>query len=489
MRARAGEGGRQGILPPLGGAEDPESLYHHLLRYLTHLEGLGQSAYAVRGSRFALCRFIRWCQDQNVTRPVQVDRAMVERFRQALALHRKANGEPLSARSQQFLLAPVRQWFGWLVAQGHLLSSPVMFERGGPIRGRAGKGGRKGARLPIGGAEDPDSLYHHMQRYLTHLEMLGQSPHSVGGNRAALRRFIRWCQERSVTRPSEVDRSLVERFQQSLFHHRKKNGEPLTTRSQSFLLRPLRHWFSWLVKRGHLLYSPASEMELPKVVRRLPKAILSAAEAETVLAVPDVNTPIGLRDRAILETFYSTGIRRMELTRLMLQDVDRERGTLMIREGKGRKDRIIPIGERALAWITAYRDQARPELAGLQDDGTLFLNALGNPLKPFHLTCLAREYVVKSGIGKEGACHLFRHTMATLMLENGADTRYIQAMLGHASLETTQIYTKVSIRALKAVHTATHPGRMPQAGKRKLDVELELTPGAVLEALAEDDAE
>ena len=270
-------------------------------------------------------------------------------------------------------------------------------------------------------------------------------------------------------RPNQVDRPLVERFQQSLFHHRKTNGEPLAARSQQFLLIHLRSWFSWLVKQGYLPYSPAAELELPKVVRRLPKAILSAQETEAVLAVPDINTPVGLRDRAIMETFYSTGIRRMELTRLSVQDVDRERGTLMIREGKGGKDRMIPIGERALAWIAAYRDQARPELVGLQDDGTLFLNSLGNPLKPFHLTCLAGQYVKRSGIGKEGACHLFRHTMATLMLENGADTRYIQAMLGHASLETTQIYTKVSIRALKAIHTATHPGRMPEVGKHPLE--------------------
>lgn len=337
------------------------------------------------------------------------------------------------------------------------------------MRGRAGKGGRKPTLPPLTGAEDPESLYNHMLRYLMHMGVLGQSEHSVASSKAALRRFIRWCQERSVAQPGQVDRPLVERFQQSLFHHRKKNGEPLTARSQQFLLIPVRQWFSWLVKQGHLPYSPAAELDLPKVVRRLPKAILSAQETEAVLAMPDVATPVGLRDRAILETFYSTGIRRMELTKLAINDVDRERGTLMIREGKGKKDRMIPIGDRALAWIAAYRDRARPELVGLQDDGTLFLNSLGNPLKPFHLTVLARNYVIKSGIGKEGACHLFRHTMATLMLENGADTRYIQAMLGHASLETTQIYTKVSIRALKAIHTATHPGRMPEAGQRGLE--------------------
>ena len=332
-----------------------------------------------------------------------------------------------------------------------------------------GKGGRKPTLPPLEGVDDPDSLYQHMQRYLTHLAVRGQSPHSVAGSRVALSRFLRWCQERSVTRPDQVDRSLMESYQRSLFYHRKSNGEPMATQSQKLLLSPLRLWFHWLVKRGYLPYSPAADLELPRVVRRLPKAILTAQEAEAVLAVPDVSTPTGLRDRAILETLYSTGMRRMELTRLTVQDVDRERGTVMIREGKGRKDRLIPIGERALAWIAAYRDRARPELVGVPDDGFLFLNGMGNPLKPFHLTMLVKHHVTKAAIGKAGACHLFRHTMATLMLENGADTRYIQAMLGHASLETTQIYVKVSIRALKAIHTATHPGKLPEAGRRRLE--------------------
>ena len=328
-----------------------------------------------------------------------------------------------------------------------------------------GRGGRKPILPPLGGKDDPESLYHFMERYLTHMGVRGQSPHSVASAKAALVRFIRWCEERSLSRPSQIDRSMMESYQQYLFHRRKKNGEPLAARSQKFLLSPLRQWFSWMVRQGHLLYSPAAELELPKVPQRLPKAILSAPEAEAVLAVPDVETVTGLRDRAILETLYSTGMRRLELVHLAVQDVDRERGTVMIRKGKGGKDRLIPIGERALAWIAAYRDRARPELAGTPDDGILFLNSLGNPLKPFHLTMLVKGCVTKSSIGKEGACHLFRHTCATLMLENGADTRYIQAMLGHASLESTQIYTRVSIRKLKAVHTATHPGRFPQVGQ------------------------
>lgn len=236
----------------------------------------------------------------------------------------------------------------------------------------------------------------------------------------------------------------------------------LTTRSQHQRIIPLRHWFRWLVRQGHLLYSPAADLELPRMEKRLPKAILSAREAETVLAVPDIGNSAGLRDRAILETFYSTGMRRLELVNLTVHNIDQERGTVMIRQGKGKKDRLIPIGERALAWTERYKDSARPELLTGKDDGTLFLSPWGEAFQPNATTTLVRHYVERSGVGKKGASHLFRHPMATLMLEGGADIRFIQAMLGHAELSTTEIYTQVSIRLLQSVHAATHPGRMPE---------------------------
>jgi integrase/recombinase XerD len=158
-----------------------------------------------------------------------------------------------------------------------------------------------------------------------------------------------------------------------------------------------------------------------------------------------------------LETLYSTGIRRMEVINLRVLDLDAERGTLMVRQGKGRKDRTVPIGERAAAWIERYRIEARPQLVMPPDEGVLFLTQEGEELSPARLTQLARDYVAKADIGKTGACHLFRHTCATLMLEGGADIRYIQEMLGHVELSTTQIYTQVSIRRLKTVHSLTHP--------------------------------
>ncbi len=185
--------------------------------------------------------------------------------------------------------------------------------------------------------------------------------------------------------------------------------------------------------------------------------MLSIDEIEQVLRQPDLNDAKGLRDRAILETFYSTGIRRMELANLKLYDIDADRGTVMIRQGKGKKDRHIPIGERAVAWINKYVNEARPQLVLGAEDGTVFLTHLGEPFQRVQLTKLVRVYLEKSKIGKVGGCHLFRHTMATLMLENGADIRIIQEMLGHAQLSTTEIYTRVSINLLKKVYSATHP--------------------------------
>lgn len=150
-----------------------------------------------------------------------------------------------------------------------------------------------------------------------------------------------------------------------------------------------------------------------------------------------------------------------------LTDIDTDRGTLLVRQGKGRKDRMIPIGARALTWIDKYKDDVRPDFAFGDDVGTLFLTTAGEAFAANRMTQLVRNYVAAADTGKTGSCHLLRHTMATLMLEGGADIRFIQAMLGHAELSTTQIYTQVSIRMLKQIHTATHPGR--PIGKRRRD--------------------
>jgi integrase/recombinase XerD len=221
---------------------------------------------------------------------------------------------------------------------------------------------------------------------------------------------------------------------------------------------PVRAWFRWLVRNNHVLHNPASDLDMPKLEKRLPRAVLNEEETERVMMQPDLRDPLGVRDRAILETFYSTGIRRMELVNLKLYNLDRLRGTLSIWLGKGKKDRVVPIGERAVAWVDKYLREVRPQLVLEPDDGTLFLSIEGGPFHLDRMSMLVRGYVEQANLGKCGACHMFRHTMATLMLENGADVRYIQEMLGHADLQSTQIYTQVSIGRLKRIHEATHPG-------------------------------
>ena len=317
-----------------------------------------------------------------------------------------------------------------------------------------------------------------MERFLAHLEVRNYSAATITDRRHGLATFILWAHERGLERPHAITRPILERYQRHLYYHRKPNGEPLSFRTQAQRMVPIRAWFKWLTRENHILSNPASELELPRPEKRLPALVLTADEVETVLAVPDTGSALGLRDRAILELLYATAIRRGELVNLKLFDTDYARAALIVRQGKGNKDRVLPIGERALSWLAAYRDEVRPGLVAGRDCMTLFLSRQGNPLDPKRLSEKVRGYVKESGIGKPGSCHLLRHTAATLMLEGGADIRFIQAMLGHESLETTQIYTRVSALKLAEIHAATHPGAKLARDRAMLE--------AVLDAEGED---
>lgn len=158
-----------------------------------------------------------------------------------------------------------------------------------------------------------------------YLERLHVKNYSVGTIKHAddhVHHFIAWCTERAVTRASEVTKPMIDRYQRSLFYHRRTNGHPLSFRTQYLMLSSLKHYFRWLVRENHILYNPASEIELPRVERRLPKHVLTANEADRVITQPDITTPFGLRDRAMLEVLYSTGMRRSELAHLSIYDVD-----------------------------------------------------------------------------------------------------------------------------------------------------------------------
>jgi integrase/recombinase XerD len=280
---------------------------------------------------------------------------------------------------------------------------------------------------------------------------------------------VRWCSRLGTKSPSAVTERLVERYQEYLFFYRKKNGQPLAVSSQYSQLSLIKLWFVWMKRKNSISNDPTLGLELPRLAYRLP-TVLTAEQIELVLLQPRVEVATGIRDRAILEMLYSTEIRRMELLRLSLFDVDRKLGVLTIREGKGKRDRVVPSGERALYWLDQYLVIVRPGFAVEPNCTVVFLTSAGKPFTPNHLSWLARRYVQAANVGKNGACHIFRHSMATLMLEGGADTRYIQAILGHARLDTTQIYTHVSIRMLKQIHTATHPSARLESEPEKQQI-------------------
>lgn len=315
-------------------------------------------------------------------------------------------------------------------------------------------------------ASEPNGIYAWMRRYIEWLRVRNYSERTCINREKYVERFLHWSEGRGITRPVQVTKPVLDRYQRHLFHLRKSDGKPLTFRAQESHLVALRGYFSWLTKQNILLSNPASEIELPRQEKKLPKHVLSLAEMEAVLEQPDTEDVFGIRDRAILETLFSTGMRRGEIVRLGTHDIDQSRGTVRVM-GKGKRERTVPIGEQALVWIDKYLLESRPKLLTEPDDGTLFLTHFGEKFVPESLTNRVREYVQAAEIEKTGSCHLFRHTAATLMLESGADIRYIQEMLGHVRLGTTEIYTRVSIRQLKAVHDATHPTAQLKKGLRK----------------------
>lgn len=301
--------------------------------------------------------------------------------------------------------------------------------------------------------------------YLGWLQSHGYAETTVRARRHHLAGLVTFLALRGIEEPRRVTVTFLGDYQDHLFAHRKVDGHPLSFRTQAQRLIPVKGLFTWLSNMGAVPSNPTSSLVLPKTEHRLPGAILSVDEVEAVLSEPDTSSPLGVRDRAILEVLYSTAIRRAELTHLLVDDVDQARGILFVRQGKGARDRFVPIGERARYWVQRYRDEVRPELENESHQTALFLSVTGRTIATDVLSRMVTAYVRAGAPSKAGSCHLFRHTAATLMLDAGADVRHIAEMLGHQRLESTMTYTRVSMVKLQEVHARFHPAeRVPRIG-------------------------
>ncbi len=322
-------------------------------------------------------------------------------------------------------------------------------------RARDKRGGNEKQR-PTYDRSAPDALGIWQEVYLESLATRNYSLATQEHRRHTFKLFFTWAAERDLTRASQVTRPILESFQRWLWHHTGRGGKRLGWSSQSRHLGNLKLFFRWLARQNVIVHNPASELEMPRAEKRLPAEVLTQAQVEKLLAIPDVNDPLGVRDRTMLELFYSTGIRRTELCRLDLPDLNPERQTLHVR-GKGNKDRVVPVGERALAWVERYLREVRPRLCLDTHTQALFLTGYGGPFNPDVVSRMVVRWLKRAGVSRKGGCHTLRHACATHMLEHGADIRFIQQLLGHANLDTTAIYTEVSIKQLQEVHARCHP--------------------------------
>ena len=296
-----------------------------------------------------------------------------------------------------------------------------------------------------------------IEKHLEWMLVTNYSERTVYTRRYDLNTFKGWCEERELHEVASITKPVIDRYQRFLYYYRKKDGNPLSFSRQMGRLIAIRGFFKWCTKQNYLLFNPASEIDLPRKEQRLPEVVFTPEEVGIILSQPNINTPYGLRDRTMLEVLYATGMRRRECTHLQVSDLDIERQTLFIRQGKMKKDRYVPVGERALYWLQQYLKDARPKLCRNSGEYALFLTYKGVQMSDAGLSSIATRCIAGANLGKSGACHAFRHAMATSMLDNGADIRYIQAILGHSKLESTQAYTHVSIEKLKDIHNAAHP--------------------------------
>ncbi|MCL1137720.1 tyrosine-type recombinase/integrase [Shewanella pneumatophori] len=241
------------------------------------------------------------------------------------------------------------------------------------------------------------------------------------------------------------------------------DNAPLSPAQKRNLLTYVKVFIKHMYVKGLLSSNSLADIDLPSKGHQIPKSLYSVEEIETILEQPLLFGIKGLRNRTILEIFFATGIRRGELVKLNIDDIDFDHKMLRV-YGKGKKERLVPISQRGCEWVAFYIGKIRPMFAFIGSEKALFLANNGKRYEPGKLSDMASQYVKLAGFDRAGACHLYRHNTATTMLDNGADLRHIQEMLGHASILTTQLYTHVSRKKLTQVYNDTHPSAQGESG-------------------------
>lgn len=307
--------------------------------------------------------------------------------------------------------------------------------------------------------------------YIRHQTLKNLRPLTRRQNEQAIRLFIAWLQEQNIFSVHRVTRQTVEQYKAALMAQRSRRGAALSFNTVRGRLFVIQGWFAWMRKKGWIGADPARDVQVPPRVKSLPRGIMTEDEVKVVMAKPDRKTLIGYRDRTIMETLYSTGMRAAETRDIEVKDIDLTKKIARVRDGKGGKERYVPLSTPACYYLDRYIRKVRPVLApGIRPAGhnwlkkyrtggdTLFLSAYGGKLTAAWLAQTMAAYIEQAGIMRSMApVHVWRHTVATHLLEGGMDVRYVQGFLGHENIDTTIRYLTVLRERLAKQVKEFHP--------------------------------
>ena len=283
-----------------------------------------------------------------------------------------------------------------------------------------------------------DNLNELLFAFIEHMKMKNYSPATQDSYIRSIRSFLDYLRDQGATDVKRVTRDMLTAWQASL------SGGAYKTATICVKVRAVKRFFAFLEETNHILVNPAERLREPKKETRLPRVVLTDKEARKILDQPNLSTLTGIRDRTVLEVFYSTGIRLGELVSLTIFDADLQGGYLRVNKGKGAKDRVVPMGRHAIRFLKEYITHVRPlHTRRNKQARTLFVNRTGKPLSNQVVEIMVRAYTKQAGITKKVTPHVFRHSFATSLVRNGADITAVSKMLGHSGLSVTQIYTRV----------------------------------------------
>lgn len=313
--------------------------------------------------------------------------------------------------------------------------------------------------------------------FTEHMKVKNYAKATLAAYSQQIQSFFDYLKENNITDIKRVTRDVLNAYQLKITEHRD-NGKGYTTSTISVKIRAVKRFFEYLEASSYILVNPAEYIKEPKKEHRLPRVILTEDEVRKIFDQPNLSTMWGIRDRTVLEVFYSTGIRLEELVNLTIFDCDLQGGMLRVNKGKFAKDRVVPLGRHAVRFLKEYITHVRPHYT--RNNKTiryLFVSQIGTPLSKQVVEIKVRTYAKKAGIKKKVTPHVFRHTFATELVKNGADITAVQKMLGHSTLSITHIYTRVAGVEVKRTHKDHHPREKDNPVKEEITPDIRMVRG------------